>query len=154
MNPTAKLPSVSDSEHVRDVVSRLFRAVEDLDAEAYFDGIYHPEVVIHEDPSLPYGGDYHGLDGAFDHAKEFLSAWGPHRLPGEENMQATIDAMTDNAYVHWTLSVSGTEFLFLSHYRFENGLIIESRMFPVDSAEVASRWQQLDAELRASTRLA
>ncbi len=146
MNSSTNPPSPSDAEHVREVVDRLFRAVEDVDAAAYLNGTYHRDVVIHEAPSLPYGGDYHGLEGVLDHAEAFLAAWRPYRSPEEQAMDAVIDAVTDNAYVRWRLCVSGREFLFISHYRFEDGLIIESRMYSADAAGVLAWWTQLDAE--------
>lgn len=125
----------------------MFRAVENVDAAAYLNGTYHPDVVIHEAASLPYGGDYHGLEGAIDHAGAFLAAWGPYRGPKEQAMDAVIDAVTDNAYVRWRLRAAGREFLFISHYRFRDGLIAESRMYPADAAEVVGWWNQLNAEL-------
>ena len=37
--------------------------------------LYHPEIVIHEAPSLPYGGDYYGHDGARRHGSGFNRTW-------------------------------------------------------------------------------
>jgi hypothetical protein len=51
-------------EHVERTLHRLFVAgVTARDPEAYFDRTYHPDVTIHEAPTLPYGGDYHALEG-------------------------------------------------------------------------------------------
>jgi uncharacterized protein len=136
----------SDAEHVREVISRIFRAVEEVDADAYFDRTYHDDVVIHEAPSLPYGGDYHGLEGAADHAQAFMAAWAPFRRPSDQAMNYVIDAVPDHAYVRWTLQVAGRSFPFLSHYGFRDGLIVESRMFPFDAAGVAAWWTELDRE--------
>ena len=135
---------ISDCEHVREVVARIFRAVEQNDAEAYFDRTYHRDVVIHEAPSLPYGGDYRGLDGAAQHAEAFTTAWGPHRRPSDQAMDYVIDAVPDNAFVRWTLRIAGRSFPFVSHYRFADGLVVESRMFPFDAAAVAAWWNELE----------
>jgi hypothetical protein len=91
--------SPSDLDRVRDVVSRLFRAVEEVDLAGYLKDTYHRDIVIHEAACLPYGGDYHGLTGAVEHARAFLATWSPYRLPGEEAMDAVIDALPDHAYV-------------------------------------------------------
>jgi ketosteroid isomerase-like protein len=52
-------------EHV-EAVKRLFAAVRQGDQAGVLEA-YHPEVVIHESPSLPYGGDYHGHAEALRH---------------------------------------------------------------------------------------
>ena len=67
-------------EQVRHVIDRLFRAVEEVDPVAYLDATYHPQITIHESPSLPYGGDYHGPDGVLAHAEAFLATWAPYRV--------------------------------------------------------------------------
>ncbi len=60
-------------QHV-EVVQRLFEAVRRRDRAALLEA-YHPEVVIHEAPSLPYGGDYRGHQGAIDHVQGFYRTW-------------------------------------------------------------------------------
>lgn len=135
----------TEAHEVLDVVVRLFRAVEESDAAGYFDRTYHRDIVIHEAPSLPYGGVYQGLDGAAEHALAFMGTWAPHRGPGEESMDAVIDAVPEHAYVRWTLRVAGRGFPFLSHYRFRDGLIVESRMYPFDVSDLVGWWVQLDA---------
>ena len=48
-----------------ETIRGLFRGVEERDLEAYL-AVGHPEVVIREPDSLPYGGAYRGLDGLRD----------------------------------------------------------------------------------------
>jgi ketosteroid isomerase-like protein len=60
-------------EHV-EVVKRLFDAVGRHDQAAILEA-YHPEVVIHEAASLPYGGEYHGHEGALAHVNAFYQTW-------------------------------------------------------------------------------
>jgi hypothetical protein len=64
------------------VMRRLFEAVEtrgdpeDFAARwAAYVEMYDPDVVIHEAPSLPYGGDYSGDDAVARHAQAFKAAW-------------------------------------------------------------------------------
>jgi ketosteroid isomerase-like protein len=60
-------------QHV-ETVKRLFDAVNRRDQLAILE-TYHPEVVIHEAASLPYGGDYHGHEGALAHVNAFYQTW-------------------------------------------------------------------------------
>jgi ketosteroid isomerase-like protein len=57
-----------------ETVRRLFEAVDRHDLAAILEA-YHPEVVIHEAPSLPYGGNYHGHEGALQHVNGFYRTW-------------------------------------------------------------------------------
>ncbi len=61
------------SKHL-EAVKRLFGAVRRRDEAALLDS-YHPEVCIHEAPSLPYGGDFHGQTGAVQHVRAFYRTW-------------------------------------------------------------------------------
>ena len=60
-------------QHV-ETVKRLFEAVRRRDQAALLEA-YHPEVVIHEAPSLPYGGDFYGHEGAIQHVNGFYRTW-------------------------------------------------------------------------------
>src|SRR5260221_2888221 len=62
-------------EHV-EAVKRLFAAVRQGDQAGVLEA-YHPEVVIHESPSLPYGGDYHGHAEALRHLNGYYRLCGP-----------------------------------------------------------------------------
>lgn len=57
-----------------ETVKRLFDAVARQDRAAILEA-YHPEVVIHEAASLPYGGEYHGHEGALAHVNAFYQTW-------------------------------------------------------------------------------
>ena len=54
-----------------ETIRGLFRGVEERDLEAYL-AVGHPEVVIREPDSLPYGGEYRGLDGLRRHAAGWM----------------------------------------------------------------------------------
>src|SRR6266571_1174310 len=62
------------SHQQMETVERLFDAVRRRD-HAGVQEAYHPEIVIHEAPSLPYGGDYHGHEGAMQHLNGFYRTW-------------------------------------------------------------------------------
>ena len=130
-------------EHVEQTIYRLFVAgVTARDPEAYFDRTYHPDVTIHEAPALPYGGDYHGLEGAAAHALAFTRTWDGLQSAEQRDMTPRIVATDSEAFVIWTLrgqrpdDALATEFPALSHYQFHEGRVIESRMYLFDSAAV------------------
>jgi len=88
-----------------ETVKRLFEAVDRHDQAAMLEA-YHPEVVIHEAPSLPYGGDYHGHVGALQHVNGFYRTWealkpGLAGKPPAEVQQemATVFLETSQEYV-------------------------------------------------------
>lgn len=62
------------SQQQVEAVKRLFEAVNRHDQAAIVEA-YHPDVVIHEAPCLPYGGDYHGHEGALAHVNGFYRTW-------------------------------------------------------------------------------
>ena len=57
-----------------ETIRGLFRGIEERDLEAYL-AVGHPEVVISEPDSLPYGGEYRGLDGLRRHAAGWMRTW-------------------------------------------------------------------------------
>ena len=57
-----------------ETVKRLFDAVNRHDEAALLEA-YQPEVVIHEAACLPYGGDFHGHEGALAHLHAFYKTW-------------------------------------------------------------------------------
>jgi hypothetical protein len=132
-------------EHVEQTIHRLFVAgVTARDPVAYFDRTYHPGVTIHEAPSLPYGGDYHGLEGAAEHALAFTRTWNGLQSIEQRDMNPRIVATDSEAFVIWTLrgqqpdDALVTEFPVLSHYQFHEGRVIEARMYLFDSAAVST----------------
>ncbi len=62
------------SQQKLDAVRRLFEAVVQRDEAGLLEA-YHPEIVIHDAPSLPYGGDYRGHEGAIHHVRGFYQTW-------------------------------------------------------------------------------
>jgi ketosteroid isomerase-like protein len=64
----------ASSQQKLEAVGRLFEAVVQRDEAALLEA-YHPEVVIHDAPSLSYGGDYRGHEGAIHHVRGFYQTW-------------------------------------------------------------------------------
>jgi uncharacterized protein len=137
---TASRMSRTSEARTREVLDRLLcQGVVGRDASAYLTDTYHPSVVIHEDPALPYGGTYEGLRGVAEHARAYLDTWDRHQRPEHRALGATVFYGTDGALVRWDLRVAHGEtgtrsFPAVSHYRFADGLVAESRMFHFDTA--------------------
>ena len=124
-------------------IRRLVAAVERRDLTGVL-AAYHPDVVIHEAASLPYGGTYHGLDGATRHAHAYEEAWAPL----QEAMTRSLDAEVLDAGEHLVVLLwrqrartpdgrGALDAPAVSVYRMRDGLIAESRMFQHDTAAIA-----------------
>ena len=140
-----RLPSPGDPGRVEveDTIHRLFvDGVSARDAEAYFDRTYHDDICIHEAPSLPYGGDYHGLEGVARHAIGFTRTWDRWQTGEQRQLGPRIIATDTEAIVLWTLRAqqpgdpAESTFPAISHYRFHDGRVVESRMFLYDTTAV------------------
>src|SRR5829696_5730384 len=109
---------------------------------AYFDRTYHDDICIHEAPSLRYGGDYYGLEGAVRHAVAYTQSWDRWQTSEQRQLHPRIIATDNEAVVLWTLRVQRpgdpgeSNFPAISHYRFRDGRVIESRMFFYDTVAV------------------
>jgi uncharacterized protein len=153
-----RLPGPDDSGKiaVEEVIHRLLvEGVSARNAAAYFDRTYHDDIYIHEAPSLPYGGDYHGLEGAARHASRFTETWDRWQTGEQRQLDPRIIATDTEAVVLWTLRAQQpgepeeSRFPAISHYCFRDGRVVESRMFFYDTTAV------LDFLIRAeSSRLA
>jgi uncharacterized protein len=124
-----------------ETIRSLFRGVEERDLEAYI-AAGHPEVVIREPGSLPYGGDYRGLEGMRRHAAGWMRTWAALQ-PGDERK---LDAVFIDAGYHvvasWRLRArahdgNGTlDMPMVGIYRLRDGKLVEAQMFYSDTVEV------------------
>jgi len=129
------------SQQHLEAVKRLFGAVVRRDQAALHEA-YHPEIVIHEAPSLPYGGDYHGHEGALQHINGYYQTWDALR-PADQQGHSPIFLETTEDYVVvlWqeAARVPGSgkrlDLPALGVYRVRDGQVVESRMFQ-DTAAV------------------
>jgi uncharacterized protein len=124
------------------VIRGLFAAVERRDLAGVL-AAYHPDVVIHEAASLPYGGTYHGLDGATRHAYAYEATWAPFQEATPRSLDAEVLDAGEHVVVLWrqrARTPDGRRALdapAVSVYRMRDGLIAESRMFQQDTAAIA-----------------
>jgi hypothetical protein len=126
-----RLPSPGDPGRVavEDTIHRLFvDGVSARDAEVYFDRTYHDDICIHEAPSLPCGGDYHGLEGVARHAIGFTRTWDRWQTGEQRQLGPRIIATDTEAIVLWTLRAqqpgdpAESTFPAISHYRSMTGV--------------------------------
>src|SRR6266571_946289 len=61
-------------EHLRRASQEQVETVDRHDQAAILEA-YHPEAVVHEAASLPYGGEFHGHEGALAHVNAFYQTW-------------------------------------------------------------------------------
>lgn len=128
------------SDANREMVLRLYAAVEARDIEPMYD-IYAPEVVIHEAPSLPYGGEFRGHDGVRAHGLSYLATWDPHQTPQDRRLDPRVSADGDRVFVAWRQRAHGSDGQRLdlpavSEYLLRSGRVVESRMLHFDTAAI------------------
>jgi uncharacterized protein len=75
-------------------------AVEHRNAEALL-STYAENVVITEASSLPYGGVYHGHEGALRHGMAYLAAWDSIQTADDRKLQPLILNAGDRVIVVW-----------------------------------------------------
>ena len=120
-------------------IRRLFDAVDHRD-RAGVAAAYDENIVIHEAPSLPYGGDYGGHDGALRHGQGFRAAWDQFQQNDLRGLEPRIIAHGDHVAVLWRHKAENFEtgdridLPAVSIYRMRAGKIIDSRMFHFDTA--------------------
>lgn len=124
-----------------EVVRQLFAAVERRDLDGFLRA-YDEGVVVHEAPSLPYGGEYRGLEGLQRHALAYTRAWDELQGDEERRLEPEFVAEGDRVVVLWRQRardpVNGDSFDMpaVSVYQLRDGRVIETRMFHFDTAAV------------------
>jgi ketosteroid isomerase-like protein len=122
-------------------IRRLFRGVEERDLEAYI-AAGHPEIVIREPGSLPYGGEYHGLEGMRRHAARWMRTWAALQPGDERKLDAAFIDAGDHVISCWRLRArtpDGDETLdvpMVGIYKLRDGKLLEAQMFYSDTTEV------------------
>ena len=123
------------SQQPVEIVKRLFDAVRRHDQVGVLE-VYDPAIVIHEAPSLPYGGDYHGHAGGLQHLNGYYQVWDPLR-PADRQEETPVFLETTEEYVVvlWREEAvaprSGRrlDLPALGVYKVQEGKVIESKMF-------------------------
>jgi ketosteroid isomerase-like protein len=122
-----------------DAARRLFEAVENRNPQGVA-AIYHERIVIHEAPSLPYGGEYHGHEGALRHGQGFRATWDRFQTSKARGLDPRFVAQGDYVAVLWRHKAENREtggridLPAAGAYRFMDGMVIDSRMFHFDIA--------------------
>ena len=115
-----------------EIVKRLFEAVERRDREGVF-AAYDPEITIREAESLPYGGEFHGFEGAMNHALGYRAVWDALQSEIERELSPTFLDAGDYVVVLWRQRAVNGDKKFdssaASVYKLHDGKIIESEMF-------------------------
>jgi ketosteroid isomerase-like protein len=100
----AQAAAAADGE----VVRRLFAAVEERDGQAVL-AAYATDVVICEAPSLPYGGVYHGHDGALRHALAYSATWDHLQSAQDRKLLPQIRGYDDRVVVTWRQKATASD---------------------------------------------
>jgi uncharacterized protein len=121
-------------------VRKLFQAVAHRDAAGYF-AAYHPNSVISEAPSLPYGGDYSGPEGVKQHAEAFRCTWDRYQPEDSRDLEPEFLAFGDRVVVLWRFRAQGrggdsVDLPAVSIYRLRDGKVLQSRMFHFDTVQL------------------
>lgn len=128
-----------------EVVRKLFEAVERRDRDGVL-GAYDENIRIREAASLPYGGEYHGLEGALKHAAGYRKVWDVLQTATEQKLNPTFLDAGDHVVVLWRQRAKRGERTFdssaASVYKLSNGKIVESEMFQ----DTQAVWQFLNGE--------
>lgn len=115
-----------------EIIRKLFEAVEKRDAAGVL-GAYDENIVIREASSLPYGGEFHGAEGALKHAQGYRKVWDNLQSFARQKMDAKILDAGDYIIVLWRQRAAKSNRSFdssaASVYKLRDGKIVESEMF-------------------------
>ena len=119
------------------VVARLFAAVAARDLPTIL-SCYAPDVTIREAPSLPYGGTYHGPDGAYAHAIAFWETWGRFQPATVEDLgEVLLAEPAGRVAACWRHRARDGDRRLdtpaVSIYEVRDGSVAESTMFHLDT---------------------
>jgi ketosteroid isomerase-like protein len=125
-----------------DVVSRLFRAIEQRDGQVAL-AAWDDEAVISEPGFLPYGGEYRGREGVARHAARWLNTWDRLQGPDERPLRAVFLDADDHVVAVWRLRARREDGTALAArvvgvYRVADGKIVAAQMFYSDRAAIVS----------------
>lgn len=98
---------------------------------------FHPDVVVHEPASLPYAGDWRGLDGVGRLFRTMRETWSDLSVDGLQAAK-TGDTVFMTCSLRLTTRGSGKTIIqpFAEVLRFEGGRLIEGTPFYFDTAAI------------------
>ncbi|WP_157188087.1 nuclear transport factor 2 family protein [Nitratireductor pacificus] len=135
-------PIPEDSLSPMQILKRMFEAETSFMASekkdmAILARAFHPEVVVHEPTSVPYPGDWKGLDGVAGLMQQMSKAYSKMGVE-DLNCCGSLNKLYVSCTLHLTLRATGVSITqpFTEVLRFENGLLIEATPFYFDTAEI------------------
>jgi ketosteroid isomerase-like protein len=137
-----------------DVVRQDFDAVRARDLEQLL-ATYHPDIVIREAPSLPYGGVYRGYDGAAAHAAGFMQTWDQLQSAEQRSPDERLLDAGEHVVACWRLRATGAhgeqlEAPVISLFTMRDGKVAELQMFHFDT-EATNRFLAKHAAAEGGT---
>ncbi|CAN7538100.1 nuclear transport factor 2 family protein [Bosea sp. LjRoot237] len=98
---------------------------------------FHPDVVVHEPASLPYAGDWYGLDGIGRLFRTMRATWSDLSIDGLQAAK-TVDTVFMSCTLRLTARASRRTITqpFAEVLRFEDGRLIEGTPFYFDTAAI------------------
>jgi uncharacterized protein len=114
-----------------DIVKRLFSAVRQRDGAGVL-SCYAPDVIIREEPSLPYGGEYLGHEGGRRHAAGFVKCWQGLQSEADLEVHPQFFEAVGTVVVLWRQRAMRAEERLdvpaVGVYHVRNARIVEARM--------------------------
>ncbi|PDQ20810.1 hypothetical protein CN311_12455 [Mesorhizobium sanjuanii] len=122
-------------ENMFDVEMRFLRS--DSDSVDMLAGAFHAEVVVHEPRSLPYAGDWRGLDGIGALFHKMREIWSDVAVEGLQAAQ-NDDMVYMSCTLRLTARANGAVVVqpFAEVLRFKDGRLIEGTPFYHDTNEI------------------
>ena len=122
------------------VIRRMFEAVECRDADALL-STYAEDIEITEPASLPYGGIYHGHEGAVRHGRAYVTTWDRLQTAGDRKLEPLILDAGDRVVVRWQQKATGAEGRHLDMpvidmIELRQGKVASLQMFPSDTTRL------------------
>lgn len=90
------------------VVKAIFEAVRRRDASTLLNS-YAADIEIREPAALPYGGIYHGHDGAIRHATAYTECWDAIQSEDDRDPQPQVFSARDHVIALWRLKATTAE---------------------------------------------
>lgn len=102
--------------------------------------LLHPDFVVHEAPSLPYAGDFHGVEGWRDLSRAVVGAWEDFRFDIVEHHGSPARTMIVRFRISGRSRRTGKAFdtTVLEMWRFRDGLLAEITPYYWDTAGLAA----------------
>jgi hypothetical protein len=100
---------------------------------------FHGNAVVHEPASLPYAGDWQGLEGIGTLFRRMSDTWSDVRVEDLEGMHSDNTVfMTCTLYLTARASGATIKQPFAEVLRFKDGLLLEGTPFYYDTSEIMS----------------